>query len=243
MDEERERQVLRDALYEGFEPPTPDLRETVLASVGVAPAVPALIAWLQAHWPFLTSAFTVTGIGVVVAVAVVLNQPRPAPPPPAVQVYVGYADTIHPGAQAQQLPDPWSGSPNVVFQGTGPEFDAGAVRIDNPSDTAVTVDRVTVDIGAQHFEIWPTGLRVPAHSSLILTQTRITNPDPFTTDFDTSEANSPNCQPSTETPVVHVTVAGKVRDYKDVGRALTAGGVDRGTCGGQESHPWEPLRQ
>jgi hypothetical protein len=242
MDEERERQALRDALYEGFEAPSPKLRETVLASVGAVPAVPGLIAWLQAHWPLLTSAFTVTGIGVVVAVAVILNQPSPAPPP-AVQVYVGYADTIHPGAQAPQLPNPWSSSPNVVFQGAGPDFDAGAVRIDNPSDTAVTVDRVSVDIDAQHLEIWPTGLRVPAHSSLILTQTRITSRDPLATDFDTSEANPTNCQPSTETPVVHVTIAGKTRDYKDVERVLTAGGVDRGTCGGQESHPWEQLRQ
>lgn len=232
MDEELEKQALRDALYEGFEPPSPELTETVLASVGAAAALPALLAWLQAHWAALSATLTVSGVAVAVGVAVLLNQPPPPPPPPV--VYVGYANTTQPGAQAADLPNPWYGSPNVVFQGTPTNFDTGAVRIDNPSGSVLTIDRVSVDIGAQHLEIWPAGLKVPAHSSLILTQTTGTN-------FDTSDTNPPNCQPSTETPVVHMTIGGKTRDYADVNRVLTTGGVDRGNCGGLESHPWERI--
>jgi hypothetical protein len=232
MDEELQKQALREALYEGFEPPSPELTETVLASVAAAAALPALLAWLQAHWVALSAALTVSGVAVAVAVAVVLNQPPPPPPPP--ELYVGYADTIQPGAHAADLPNPWYGSPNLVFQGTPTNVDAGAVRLENRSGRALTIDRVSVDIGAQHFEIWPTGLNVPAHGSVILTQTTETN-------FDTSETNPPNCQPSTQTPVVHVTISGKTRDYADVNRVLTTGGVDRGNCGGLESHPWERI--
>jgi hypothetical protein len=232
MDEELEKQALRDALYEGFEPPSPELTETVLASVGAAAALPALLAWLQSHWAALSATLTVSGVAVAVGVAVLLNQPPPPPAPPV--VYVGYANTTQQGAQGADLPNPWNGSPNVVFQGTATNFDAGAVRIENRSETVLTIDRVSVDIGAQHFEIWPTGLQIPAHGSVILTQTIGTN-------FDTSDTNPPNCQRSAQTPVVHVTIGGKTRDYTDVNRVLTTGGVDRGNCGGLESHPWEPI--
>jgi hypothetical protein len=233
MDEELEKQALREALYEGFEPPSPEFTETVLASVGAAGALPALLAWLQAHWVALSATLTVTGLAAAGAAAVVLNQPAPPPPPPP-EVYVGYANTTQSGAQTADLPSPWYGSPNLVFQGTPTNFDAGAVRIENRSGKVLTVDRVTVDVGAQHFDLWPTRLTVPAHGSVVLTQTN-------GTDFDTSDTNPPNCQPSTLTPVVHVTIGGKTRDYADVNRVLTTGGVDRGNCGALESHPWERM--
>jgi hypothetical protein len=241
MNEDLDKQALREALYAGFEPPSPELTETVLASVAAAPALSVLATWLQAHWLALLAAVTAVSAAGAGAVAVALHQPPP--PPPSVAVYTGYADTIHPASQTPALPSPWNGSPEVSFEGTGPDFDAGAIRIENRSDRTVTVDRVTVDIGTQHLDIWRPGIRVPAHHSLILTQTRITNRDPYTTDFDTSEANMPNCQISAEVPVVHVSIDGKVRVYKDVDRVLTSGGHDANSCGGAENHPWEQLRE
>jgi hypothetical protein len=232
MDDELDKQALRDALYEGFEPPSPELTESVLASVAAAPALSALVAWLQAHWLALLATVTVASAAGASAVAVILHQPPP--PPPSVAVYASYADTIHPGSQGPALPSPWDGSPGVSFEGTGPDFDAGAIRVENRSDRTLIVDRVTVDIGAQHYDLWRPALRLPAHHSLILTQTNPTN-------FDTSEPNPPNCQISTETPLIHVTIDGKVRQYRDVNRVLTTGGHDASSCGGAENHPWEQL--
>lgn len=237
MDEELDRRALREVLYEGFEPPSGDLTETVLASVAAAPVASALVAWLQAHWLVLvaavTASFAVTGAGV----AVVLHQqqpPPPPPPPPALAVYVGYADTVHPGGQAAPLPSPWNGSPEVTFEGSGPDFDAGAIRIDNRSSRTLTIDRVTVDIGTRRIDLWRPGLRLAAHHSLVLTQTN-------GMDFDTSESNPPNCQRSAAIPVVHVTVDGKSHDFRDLDRVLTSGGYDASGCGGAENHPWEQL--
>jgi hypothetical protein len=232
MDEELDKQALRDALYEGFEPPSPELTESVLASVAAAPALSALVAWLQAHWLALIATVTVASAAGASAVAVILHQPPPQPP--SVAVYAGYADTVHPGGQAPALPSPWNGSPEISFEGTGPDFDAGAIRVENRSDRTLIVDRVTVDIGAQHYDLWRPGLRLPAHHSLILTQTAPTN-------FDTSEPNPPNCQTSTVVPMIHVTIDGKIREYRDVNRVLTSGGQDASSCGGAENHPWEQL--
>jgi hypothetical protein len=232
MDDELDKQALRDALYEGFEPPSPELTESVLAFVAAAPALSVLVAWLQAHWLTLVATITAATTAGGVAVAVIRHQAPP--PPPSVAVYAAYADTIHPGNQAPPLPSPWNGSPEVSFEGTGPDFDAGAIRIDNRSDRTLIVDRVTVDIGAQHFDFWRPGLRLPAHHSLILTQATPTN-------FDTSETTPPNCQTSTEIPAIHVIIDGKTREYRDVNRVLTTGGHDASGCGGAENHPWERL--
>ncbi|MBJ7610744.1 MAG: hypothetical protein JF924_00340 [Candidatus Dormibacteraeota bacterium] len=232
MDQELDKQALREALYEGFEPPSAELTESVLASVAAAPALPVLVAWLQTHWLALLATITTVSVAAAGAVAVILHQPPP--PPPSVTVYAGYADTIHPGSQAPALPSPWDGSPGVTFEGSGPDFDAGSIRIENRSDRTLIVDRVTVDIGSQHFDLWGSGLRLQAHHSLILTQTTPTN-------FDSSEANLPNCQTPTEVPVIHVTIDGKTRDYRDFNRILSSGGHDASSCGGAENHPWERL--
>ncbi len=232
MYEELDKQALREALYEGFEPPSPELTDTVLASVAGAPALSVLVAWLHAHWIALLATVTVASAAGAGGVAVVLHQPPP--PAPSVAVYAGYADTIHPSSQGPPLPSPWNGSPEVSFEGTGPDFDAGAIRIENRSDRTVVIDRVTVDVGARHFDLWRSGLRLPAHHSLILTQTTPTN-------FDTSEANLPNCQTSTEIPVLHLSIDGKTREYRDLTRVLTTGGLDGSNCGGAENHPWEQL--
>ncbi len=240
-----DKPALRDALYEGFEPPSPDLRARLLASLPVA-AVPApspvaqIIHWVQAHWPALTLGGG-GAVAVAVVISVILNQSAPPPPPPTVEVYAAYADTIRSGAPAAPPPSPWMGSPGVAFIGVGPDFDAGAIRIENRSGSSVTIDRVTVDSGGQHFDIWQPGLQIAPHSTLILTQTAVLSRAPLTTNFDTSEANPPGCQPAGAIPIVHVSVNGTVRSYRDVNRVLNTGGLDAGNCGGAESHGWERL--
>ena len=102
MDEKLDKQALRDALYEGFEPPSPELAETVLASVAAAPAASGLVAWLQAHWLAVIAGVTAASTAGAGALAVALHQP--SPPSPAVAVYASYADTIHPSGQAPPLP-------------------------------------------------------------------------------------------------------------------------------------------
>ncbi len=57
--------------------------------------------------------------------------------PHAVKVSVGYADTLRSPAFT---PTPWQGTPGVIFIGSGPPWDAGAIMLNNPSANALTVD-------------------------------------------------------------------------------------------------------
>ena len=60
----------------------------------------------------------------------------------------GYANTIDLNAiNPPFTPSPWLGSPGVIFIGTSTNWDAGAIKLDNPSNQPLTVDSVTVDIG------------------------------------------------------------------------------------------------
>src|SRR5436305_9928802 len=62
-------------------------------------------------------------------------------------VYVAYADSLR--ANQPAFPTPWDGSPNTVFKGqedAGSAYDAGAVRLDNFTSDAITVDSVHVFI-------------------------------------------------------------------------------------------------
>src|SRR5437588_3554615 len=61
---------------------------------------------------------------------------------PSVAVSVAYADTHH--GSSGQFPSPWLGAPGVSFVGTTSRWDAGAVRVDNPSTAAITGVNVTV---------------------------------------------------------------------------------------------------
>ncbi len=69
----------------------------------------------------------------------------------AMKVYVGYADGIR---GDPTVPSPWDGDPGVVFRGGGTQFDAGAIRIVNPSAQPLTVDGVTVEIGSATYDLW-----------------------------------------------------------------------------------------
>lgn len=158
-------------------------------------------------------------------------------------VHLAYADSGTDAAHKPApgtFPAPWEGSPNVNFAGKGPQYDAGAIRVENRSEHAVKLDSVTVDIGPKHYDLWGRNLSVPAHGSLILTQTDMGSNVPIEPNFDTSENVAAPGTNEPATPVVHVVAGGKRTDVKDSARILTTGGRDIGTLPGSpnESHSW-----
>ena len=152
----------------------------------------------------------------------------------AMKVYVGYADGLR---GDPTVPAPWEGDPGVVFVGGGTTFDAGAIRIVNPSAQPLTIDDVSVDIGDNHYDLWgPYPIVVPGKGSAILTQM-----EQF--DFDTSEAGPEGtCDPTGEIPVIHIVVGSrhtKTRTFLDEDQVLNTGGIDPARCFDQnEGHPW-----
>lgn len=149
-------------------------------------------------------------------------------------VYVGYADNLR---ASGFFPSPWQGSANVNFNGAGPSFDAGAVRIDNSSGSPATVDSVVVTIGSTTFNLWGSSLSVPANGSLILTQTTQYN-------FDTSDVSPGACTaPNGLIPQVTLTVTGVPTTFQDTQQVLNTGGLDLAACpsGTNESQPWSLL--
>jgi RHS repeat-associated protein len=188
--------------------------------------------------PTTTAPLAVAGGAATAAGAIVLSQLPLA-------VYVGYADNRKPGAG---LPDPWQGSPNVVFLGNGsPGFDAGAVRLDNGTDQPIAIDRVTVDLQRPGtvplnlpppvFDLWGS-FTVPAHGTAILTQ--LSFPD-----FDTSDYPIVGCgqNPAGDprVPKVTVVIGGVATDYFDTAHVLDTGGADAYFCSpiGSEALPWQ----
>src|SRR5579864_775667 len=171
------------------------------------------------------------------------------------QVYTGYADNLNTvGARSTpaQFPNPWRGSGNVTFVGSGDRFDSGAVRVENKSGDQMTVEKVTVDVGPKHYDLWGSNLRVPANGSLVLTQTVLGSLNPPQPNFDSSEpngtapaasGNGATAQGSNVVPVIHVTVNGHTADYRDTGKVLNTGGLDKGDLPGapNESHGWQLL--
>jgi uncharacterized repeat protein (TIGR01451 family) len=154
--------------------------------------------------------------------------------PSGLSVYTGYAET-HPGGPGGGFtPVPWQGSPNTNFMGVlGPfSWDNSAVRVDNPSTSAVTLDDVSVDIGTKHFDQWGSNLTVPAGGSLVVTQMADQS-------MDTSDINVPSCTLYGTIPIVHVKLNGVVRNYPDMSQVINTGGSDIANCGyANESQPW-----
>jgi hypothetical protein len=190
----------------------------------------------------------------------------------AVKVFVGYADTfVSPAVSATQgahpgpgfTPSPWLGSSGVIFIGvaepTTGTFDAGAIRLDNPSEEALTVDNVTVDIGTlTGIDPWSGcgvappcksvfPFTIPGKGTAILTQTFVPGqpsppllqpspplPGVGAFNFDTSDIPTPgNCVADGLTPLVHVTVGSSnqnTKDFVDDTQVLNTGGVDLGGC-------------
>ena len=156
--------------------------------------------------------------------------------------YAGYADGLRPGGSI--FPFPWNGSPNTVFVGcTGScLFDAGAVRLDNTTGHAVTINSLTVDIGPNcRFAIWPADRSLPDGQSALFTQT-ITGASsgcPRDGSFDTSDAPFITCTPTGLIPRITFVVDGVTHTFDDSGQILNTRGVDQADCGGgNESHAW-----
>ena len=165
------------------------------------------------------------------------------------KVSAGYADnlqTVGARTNSAAFPNPWKGGSNVNFKGGGDKFDSGAIRIENPGGDELTVDQVTVDIGQKHYDLWGSGLKVPANGSLILTQTELGTANPPQPNFDSSEPNAgagtgAAAAGSPATPVIHVKINGNTTNFQDTARILNTNGVDKGDLPGSpnESHEWQ----
>jgi hypothetical protein len=180
--------------------------------------------------------------------------------PPA--IFVGYADSFHnyspncpasPVGTVPNFPTPWQGSNNVTFVGqpaTAPTgntcgYDAGAIRIDNPTAQSLTI-HVTVDVNGGdfattgktfHYDLWGDQTLASGHT-LVLTQFG-GNGD----DFDTSETQRGDiCTNSGSIPLVHVTINGTTTTFHDTGQVLDTQGHDLFDCTGHnESQSWSRL--
>jgi hypothetical protein len=175
--------------------------------------------------------------GVTLALAPAATATRAAT---GLSVAVGYADDTRPNPT--NFPTPWSGGTNVNFIGSSSPWDAGAIMLQNPTRTPITVDGVNVDLqrsgGGPMFNLWGSNITVPAHGSAVLTQTTQYN-------FDTSDAspiepcNIP-APPTLDPPKVTVTVGGTPTDFIDSGHVLDTSGFDS-VCRGNESIQWTPI--
>ena len=170
----------------------------------------------------------------------------PASASTGINVFVGYADSLR--ADVASFPTPWAGSPNTVFRGCAPVtacvFDAGAVRIVNNSSATVTVDAVAVHVDTCTFSGWSAATLAPG-ADLIVTQTASGEaPGCVPGQMDTSDIGPGGtsyvgiCTPNGLVPTVDVTINGQTQTYSDSGRVLNTGGIDAGTCIGNESIQW-----
>ncbi|HEX2648252.1 MAG TPA: Ig-like domain-containing protein, partial [Candidatus Dormibacteraeota bacterium] len=148
-------------------------------------------------------------------------------------IYVGYADTLRPGGST--FPFPWQGSPNTIFLGAAQNtFDSGAIRFDNNSQSPMTFDSITVDVGTHHFDLWQRGVTLQPRQILIITQTADQN-------FDTSDLSPTPCFVNNNViPQVNVTMGGVTTSYPDVNQVLNTGGFDV-NCLHSETAPWRSI--
>ena len=160
-----------------------------------------------------------------------------------IDVFVGYADTTHTERPAFFFPEPWLGDPGILDVGNamGQIFDAGAIRIDNNTGAAITVDNVTVDgfANGASFSLWGS-FTIPSGMKAILTQTTEDE------DFDTSDQTSrPCCTPLSfgEEPFakVRITINGQTMVFSDSAHVLDTKGFDISHTPPEptnESHQW-----
>jgi hypothetical protein len=164
------------------------------------------------------------------------------PPCPSLNVFVGYADTVHPPGH---VPNPWKGFPNITFLGDNGPYDAGAIRLDNPTSSSIAVSNVTVNSHGHVFSLWGS-FSVAAGASVILTQTENHCPGGASggcSNFDTSETGSPCTQsPSPVPPTVAITSGGVTATLSDNGHVLDTGGSNEEGCAeNNEFHEWVPI--
>jgi hypothetical protein len=183
----------------------------------------------------------------------------------SVTVFVGYADDLRP---SPFFPNPWSGSGSVgLFAGNATNIDAGAIRIENNTGAAITIDSIsaTVPTAGGLFSLWTGFLPfvLADGQDAIFTQTTQYNFD--TSDFGASGLNSAtNCDPGNPfaianpafcasiAPSVTLSINGSSSTMTDSAHVLDTGGFDfvnanpcpvpgdtPGAC--NESLQWRPI--
>ena len=154
-----------------------------------------------------------------------------------VNVSVAYADNLR---ASGFFPTPWKGAPNTLFIGNGPSFDAGAIRLDNPTGAPLPVDNVSVDLQRPGpvFKLWGS-FTIPAHGSAILTQMGQYNFD--TSDYPLASCPTPAASSDKRIPKVTVTIAGVPTSLLDTGHVLDTGGFDYASCKPNESLQWRSI--
>ena len=173
----------------------------------------------------------------------------------SVEVYVGYADTLH--AVPANFPTPYLGSPGVVFDGcVPPNCDSGALRIVNNTTAPQTISRVVVKMSTCTFFPWSSYTLAPGQQLVLsdngkaaVMSSGCPQRGPYT--FDTSDVG-PNsldwtgqCTQSGVIPEVDVNISGVTSTFRDTAQVLNTGGVDRSTCAGgpNESNQWSLIGQ
>lgn len=154
-----------------------------------------------------------------------------------VTVSVGYADNLRPSGF---FPTPWQGSPNTVFLGGGTSFDAGAIRLDNPTDVPLPVDSVTVDLQrpGPTFNLWG-AFTIPARGSAVLTQTAEFNFD--TSDFPIEPCGTVAPAGDPRIPQVTISIGGQTTSLLDTGHVLDTNGYDLACQSANESLQWRAI--
>src|SRR5215467_3107689 len=154
----------------------------------------------------------------------------------SISVSVAYADS---SSASGSFPTPWQGSPNVVFMGTGTPINAGAIRIDNPGSTPLSIDSVSVDLQrpTAQFNLWGS-FTIPAGGSAILTQTQPGNFD--TSAFPIVACGGTLASNETRIPRITVTIGGTPQTFADSAHVLDTGGFDL-SCRGNESLQWRQV--
>lgn len=173
-------------------------------------------------------------------------------------IYVGYAeDKETQTPNPAQFPVPWTGAPNTTFLGgtvpgqtacgTLPAcYDTGAIRLDNPGTSPVTVTNVSVDdhsslAGGKVFNnLWGTFTVQPGKSVILAANPPADNPG--YDNFDTSGYPS-TCTPITVPPTVTFNIGGARTTLVDTTHVLDSGGTDAGSCSPKrnESIQWRPI--
>ena len=185
----------------------------------------------------------------------------PASAASSLNVFVGYFDT-HSAPSSANQPKPWPYKNPASFVGTPcPNYphdracwDAGAIRLDNPTNASITKVKVVVTVGSKTYALWGSSRAVKAHGTLVLTETGSSkNSENFDlSDFSPNSYNGgrpTSCKNSGAIPHVLVTVGSAKTTYIDGGQVLNTKGVDISHClngkfvSGRmdESHPWVKL--
>ena len=210
-------------------------------------------------------------IATVIALAFVLGPPAASAASGAsLNVYVGYADSSR--TTPATFPTPWYEPSNsqVIFDGCHPtsscQYDGGAVRVVNNSDSRLTINSVKVEYSsACVYDVWPHDTTLAPGQQLIVDQLTSTARQAAEGCTNATNQSAPNfglmdgsdigpggaswdqnCTQSGVTPQVDVEVDGSTTTFVDRGQVLNTGGVDSAYCPPSgtlrnESIQWTPI--